>query len=539
MIQLKFSVSKQFKNERLFNLLQKDDISINETILNYGVNLYENQGNIIKSLSIDNETEQLKNQIKILNKQYEDTIKNVQNEKDKEYELYKLNKDKEIDYIKTQKLKFENDLKLKFEQKENEFNEFVNKIEYDKLSIRQGYFKNVQDIENKLKEQYEIKIQSLQLDINKMQSEKTLEITSLIEKGKDITKNEYDKYIELQNKQINDLNSKITDLDSFIKTLHSKNEQLTEKIFEINKLNENNKYESIIGNLNVLNDRLNDNFDRFYKGTNTDKGDFGEKIIESYLTNSFSNCKIIDTHKETAFGDMLFIFDKVKCLIESKNVQTLKKEEIDKFYRDCELRASTSEINCSILISLNNTNLVNGKRHFVFEKRYGIGIIFISDVFKNQEYIRFSILILNYLINNGFSENDDNDDDEKMNFILNTINEIYTYFTLNMNYLNSDKQLLLKMQNSFKLRETSLYNIDGLFNNIFSKFPDFNINNSSNNKKSKNDIDDIINKIKTHIDISNTEFKINVKNLESIGISKHDIRACNGIKTIQDAFNDS
>ena len=51
--------------------------------------------------------------------------------------------------------------------------------------------------------------------------------------------------------------------------------------------------------------------------------------------------------------------------------------------------------------------------------------------------------------------------------------------------------------------------------------------------------EEIINKIKTHINISNTEFKINVKNLESIGISKHDIRSCNGIKAIQDAFLDS
>jgi hypothetical protein len=250
----------------------------------------------------------------------------------------------------------------------------------------------------------------------------------------------------------------------------------------------------------------------------------GENFIESFLSSYFPNCKIIDTHKETAKGDMLFIFDKVKTLIESKNVQKLKKDDIDKFYRDIELRTSKNEINSAILISLNDTNLIDGKRFFHFEIKNNIPIIMISNVFKNKEYIRFSISIFNYLIENGFADNET--DDEKINFVINAINEINIFFKFQITYLNSDKQMIIKLEESFRKRESDLFNIDKLFKNIFNKFPELNI--QDNIKKNSNELKiiDIINKIKTNTNYknSNNKFKINIKNLESIGISSNEIK---------------
>ena len=582
---IKIKVSKEFKNDKLSNILQKDDVSINETILNYGINLYENQSNIIKNYSIDNEIkikneelDNLKNEIISISKKYELTIKSVKDDKDKEidsiksekkiYEhdcLLKLkNKETELNDI-ISNLNKENDNNFQqylqdksnidksfrdiLEKKELEFNSIINKIENDKLSIREQHFKDLNDIENKLKEQYDNKIKYLENDISKLQSEKTLEITSLIEKGKDITKNEYEKYIQLQEKhntdlklnyenQIKQLNSKLSDLDIFINKLNTKNEELTNKLFDNNKFNENNKYDSLINNINTLNGKLNDNFDKFYKG-NTEKGDFGEKFIESFLSTYFTNCKIIDTHKETAKGDMLFMFDRVKTLIESKNVQTLKKEDIDKFYRDVELRSSKNEINSAILISLNDTNLVNGKRLFHFEIKYNIPIIMISDVFKNQEYIRFSISVFNYLIKNGYADNES--DEDKMTFLINCINELNLFFKFQNTFLNYDKQMIIKLEQSFKKRESDLFNVDKIFKNMFTKFPELNTQNNIKDNVKDNDIDEqltyIINKIKTHPDYLNSDnnFKINIKNLETIGISRNDIK---NLETIGISRND-
>ena len=336
--------------------------------------------------------------------------------------------------------------------------------------------------------------------------------------------------------QIKDLNNKLNDLDIFNKKLNNKNDELTNKLFDINKLNENNKYETLIDNFNTLNIKLNDNFDKFYKG-NTEKGIMGENFIESFLSSYFPNCKIIDTHKETAKGDMLFIFDKVKTLIESKNVQKLKKDDIDKFYRDIELRTSKNEINSAILISLNDTNLIDGKRFFHFEIKNNIPIIMISNVFKNKEYIRFSISIFNYLIENGFADNET--DDEKINFVINAINEINIFFKFQITYLNSDKQMIIKLEESFRKRESDLFNIDKLFKNIFNKFPELNI--QDNIKKNSNELKiiDIINKIKTNTNYknSNNKFKINIKNLESIGISSNEIKKQEVLKLLLILFN--
>jgi hypothetical protein len=573
MIHIKISVSKGFKNDKLSSLLQKEDISINETILNFGSDMYLQQGNILKTVSINNETELLKNEIKNMNKKYHESLINIQKERDLELQRYKDDTNKEIEFIKSQKYNFEIDLKSNFEKKELEFNDtilklnyekdnilkhyledknnmeksfreiffnketeynsIINKIEHDKLSIRDQYFKDVQDIETKLKEQYDNKIKSLEMDMNKLQNEKKMEINSLITISKDIVKAEYDRYIKLQEEQIKDLNTKLNDLNDFNKSLHSKNELLNERIFDINKSMENTKFDSIIGNFNVLNEKLSENFDKFYK-TSYDKGALGELFIEGYLSDVFTNCKIIKTCNETSFGDLVFIFDKVRTLVESKNINYLKPFDIDKFYKDVEIRASKNEINSAILISLHNTNLVHGKRLFHFEIKWGIPIIMIGDVFKNKEYIRFSISLFNYLIKNGFASSET--DDEKFSFIVNTINEVYMLFKYQMTFLINDKAMLIKMEDSYRKREMNLNDIDKLFKVIFSKCPEI----TTFDNKSKNGLDDILNKIKIHIStlVPHSDFKINIKNLELIGISRNDIRNVGGIKFIQDAFYD-
>ena len=240
---------------------------------------------------------------------------------------------------------------------------------------------------------------------------------------------------------------------------------------------------------------------------------------------------------------MLFMFDRVKTLIESKNVQTLKKEDIDKFYRDVELRSSKNEINSAILISLNDTNLVNGKRLFHFEIKYNIPIIMISDVFKNQEYIRFSISVFNYLIKNGYADNES--DEDKMTFLINCINELNLFFKFQNTFLNYDKQMIIKLEQSFKKRESDLFNVDKIFENMFTKFPELNTQNNIKDNVKDNDIDEqltyIINKIKTHPDYLNPDnnFKINIKNLETIGISRNDIKNIGGIKAITEYLSDT
>lgn len=553
-------VSENYKNPKLVSLISRKDKAINECILDFGVLLYENQNDILKNYNIDNNTEQLLNQLKETKIAYEDMLKKYNEENNIEIDkLYKEKIESEkkiresftkketdymelIDKLEKQRIELEKNLRDSFTKKESEYYEIINNIEQDKLNQREKYLKDINNIEVKIKDEYQDKIKYLESDIDKMKNEKTLEISTLIEKGKLLTKEEYEKIVQLHLKSnedlkitydnlIKELNKKNNNLDDTIKLLQENNQELNNKLIDFYKKSENNNLDNINDNINILNDKFSNYFDKIFKG-NTEKGNYGEDFIENYLIDKFTNSKIIDTHKESAKGDIYFIFDKIKLLIESKNVQVLKKDDIDKFYRDIELQTSKNNINCALLISLNDTNLVNGKRHFHFEIKNNIPVIMISNIFNNSEFIRFSILTLNYLVKNGYATNDT--DDEKIYIIISALNEIFDIIKMQVSYLQNDKHLIIKLEESFKKRETDLFNIDKLFKNIFSKYPEISIN-CKQQIIPEDSFNDIISKIKVKLD-EEPNFIINLKNLDEINIPSNLIKKIGGIKKLTDYF---
>ena len=594
---ISIKVSKKYKNDKLTDLLNKDDININQSILDFGVSLYNNQSDIVKYYSIDNELKikndqiiSLKDEVKKITDIYEETIKSLNDEKQKEnnielklkneqldtlkfeiinikksyeesiksltenkyseFELYKINKEKELNDLLLEKRNLENNYRDIIHKKETECDTVISTVQKEKLTIRDQFLKDIQDIENKLNKQYQDKINSLESNIEKIQNEKIINIQSLIEQGRKLSQEDFNKYIKLheehnnelknnyekQIRDVNDTNNKLIDkinnLDKFIEGLHVKNEELTNKLIEFGKNQEDNKYDSLMNNFSVLNQKLGDNFDRFFRD-NTARGIVGEDFVHNILCENFSNCKIFDNTKSFGKGDFLFVLNDSKILVEVKNVQVLKPDDINKFYRDLELQISDNTINAGLLVSLNDCSLIGGRRLFHIEIKYGIPIIMVSNAFKMSDYIRFAVLIINYLIKMGICNNNESDD-EKLGFIINSINELYGFFKLQLAYLNNDKQMLLKMDESFKKRQNDLYNIEKLMKNIFSKYPEMYI---KDNKDNNDNLETIINKIDEHIKTLDSDFKISTKNLEEIGITKNMIRNIGGLKTLTEHYN--
>ena len=208
-----------------------------------------------------------------------------------------------------------------------------------------------------------------------------------------------DKLISYIEEKYDDINSKLNFLennnDDKIKTyMGDIYNKLSTNIYDYDK-NINHNLSPVITKINDINTNFFKFFNKFDSG-NVEKGNFGEKFIEQYLYDKFSSCSITDTHKSTSYGDMLFKFDKLNTMVESKNVINLKKDDINKFYKDVKIRTDNSEINSALFISLNECNL-SDNRYFTFEIKNKIPIIFISNVFKNPELIRISIIILNYI----------------------------------------------------------------------------------------------------------------------------------------------
>lgn len=73
---IKIEVTDIFKNDKLNNYLLKKDLLINESILNYGIILYENQSDVLKNISINNEINKNIDEVNNLNQQ----INNLKND---------------------------------------------------------------------------------------------------------------------------------------------------------------------------------------------------------------------------------------------------------------------------------------------------------------------------------------------------------------------------------------------------------------------------------------------------------------------------
>ena len=286
-------------------------------------------------------------------------------------------------------------------------------------------------------------------------------------------------------------------------------------------------------NLNPMLNRINDidhNFSKFFNkfdSGNVEKGNFGEKFIQSYLFDKFSSCTITDTHKNTSYGDMMFKFDKLNTMIESKNVNNLKKDDINKFYKDISIRTENNEINSALFISLNECSISDSCRYFSFEIKNKIPIIFISNTFKNPELIRISIIILNYItkfitnFNNSFS-------------IHNIVNELENSIHLinkQFDYIDTDKKLITKFQQNLTAKENDL---DKLLNTI--------LNTIHNNKIETNEnidysLDSLIKILKTKKNID-PDFKLTLNNMNSFNISKYIVKKYGGIKKLNKIIDD-
>jgi len=379
------------------------------------------------------------------------------------------------------------------------------------------------DLENKIKQKDEI--------IKNLKNDKINDTFSLIEKGKKIVNEECDKIIDLHNKKNNELKEQN---DLYFKQI----EFLNKKIIEISKYNDENKYNNINQNIDTLNKKMSNYFEKIFKD-NTAKGIFGEDFIQNYLADKFSNSQIINCTKETASGDILFIYDELKLLIESKNVQTLKKEDIDKFYRDIEVRSAKNDINSALLVSLHDTNLINGHRIFHFEIKNNIPIIMISNVFNNNEYIKMAIILINNLIKKNIIKNDNyENDEEKNNIIINTINTLFENTKKQITLLENDKILISKLQESYNKREAEILNTNKIFNELFNKIPNiWKINDSKDKEKEyEKMLNDIVYKINNKYK-EDPHFIISVKNIESLGISNNNIKKIGGIRKISSIIN--
>ena len=556
-------VSKEFndKNKDLIDIFNKKDIQINEAILSYGYIIYQNQKDFIINYNDDNFKQQ---KTDILNKyeeyktqlkdKYSQDIQNIKDlyhnkeiqlknliqdlEKDKENYIQQLKQNytqKEIQFkqhitqLQNEKTQIQNDIQNTFNQKELQLNTQIQKLTDEKIQLNTQYYKQLNDTQESIKKQYESQINEYKKQIHKLNNERIVEIDALIQQGKNITKQEYELLIQEKNNQIQN------NLKHSQQTIHILEQQI--KDLQSHIQNNQNKDYDIYHNLKHDIQQLKENQNQFQDKilhTNTYKGIIAEEYFSSYIYNTFSGAELIDTSAQYAKGDYYLHFDKAQILVEVKNVQYVKQDDFNKFDRDIQIAINNQEINSALFISSNDTNLINNKRNYVLEFKYNIPIIYISNTFKYPEFIRFVIFQLNYLIKYGFTNNN-NDNDEKQQFIIYNINMIFEQFQKQYIILNDDKKYIKHLENNTIKKENELKNVEKLFQNIFSQFPELHVQQiqQKDNINQQQEIDNILENIYQNVIINNPQININKKNILQYGVTDYQLRKVGGINNIK------
>jgi len=456
---------------------------------------------------------------------------------------------------------------------------------YDCVQNKKLEESQIQDIKTILENDYKINLESvnteniiLRNDCKKFQeqinilnqnilqinNEKYNASCSFLDKGKQITKDEYQTILTIQTEHKNKLESELQLRNETIKQLQQRLldslQNKEDQRIQLIQNREDQRIQLIDANISQLNDKFSKYFNKIFT-VNTEKGEYGEEFVQNFLIDKFSGAKIIDTHKETATGDIIFHFNNLKTLIEVKNVQQVKPTEIEKFYRDIQVKKD--EINSALFISLNDTNLVKGQKLIHFEIKHNIPIFMLSNVFNTPENIRLAIVIIQYLISHHFifdnkkkAKEESTENKQQLQLLITAINEIFEYIQLQKSSLTNDFILLQKMQDSFKKRDAQINNIDIVINGIFRQYPQLYIsssknaiaakdsgaaaNNSTSECHSDLEIKKIIHAIINYIKENNlTAFNhtmINTKLLKHLLISDGCIRNLGGIKEIKLAY---
>jgi len=158
-----------------------------------------------------------------------------------------------------------------------------------------------------------------------------------------------------------------------------------------------NEIKNITNNNFTNQEQLNNNLQLFlnqYK-VSSKKGEFGEKLLESILTNLFPSSEIINTTGQTSSGDFILKRDnKVKILIENKNYDSINvpKKEVDKFIFDIEMQNC-----CGILMSQKSG--ISLKNNFQIDIKNKNVLIYIHNMNYDSDKILLACDIIDNLTN--------------------------------------------------------------------------------------------------------------------------------------------
>ena len=339
------------------------------------------------------------------------------------------------------------------------FGEIIyNKLDISNCSDIDEYFKNENNINEKLKQSF-----NEGLMINKMEIEKYQTQIKLIEE-------------EYQEK-INNLNITINNKDKEIISNINLHQSYYQNGFDEGKLYNNGLLEEKEKQLKDKTELLELYRPKIYENMKQ-KGDMVEDLINDELVRKINRMAfVIDTSDIWGSGDRIVSFPKYKMMIECKNKTSIKKSDIEQFKEHFTRDFNDSKYNIAVFLSY-NCEYILGKGCFKLEKHNNNLVIYIglnkdvSDNNKNQIIEYYLTMINDTYLSDIKNDQKDNLETSLIDNILEIFNDILTiekyelpYIeSINQKYINKKRKindLILKLENNNIPIPLEIHSIDG------------------------------------------------------------------------------
>ena len=229
---------------------------------------------------------------------------------------------------------------------------------------------------NSLEQSYNLLNEQLSKNFNKIIESEKEQLTTYYTNLQCEIKKSFEKQLE---SQLSNHQFLLSQLKSENDELKIKNSQLFEEFKESSRLA--GKIESLLGKKNDVH--------------NAAKGDFGESLVQTQISYFYPQSTMDDVSGDTAKGDLLWklLDDSFKCLIEVKNVQYVRRNDVEKFERDLKINLNNDTCNCGLFVSL-KTDAIQSKGCFHFEFFEGVPVIYVSNIIQNTNILRIACEIL-------------------------------------------------------------------------------------------------------------------------------------------------
>lgn len=319
--------------------------------------------------------------------------------------------------------------------------------------------------QNQYYNQHEITIRNFKDDISKcIESAKT-----------DVS---IDKLNLIMNEKYNYLISSVE--KSVLGYIISSEERLSNNIHQTifsNLKNDITELKNISNSNNFSQTKLNTDLQSFlnqYK-IGMKKGEFGENLLLSILTNLFPSSEIIDTTGQTSSGDFILKREnKVQILFENKNYDScnVQRKEVEKFIYDAKLQ------NCSAIMISQKSGIVM-KKNFQIDINNNNVLIYIHNMNYEPEKILLACDIIDNLTSKINQLNNGENSIKITETAISLINEQYQRFITKKNtiifQLNENTKKIIE-----SIKELELEEVNNILSNHFANFKNNTTNTNTN-----------------------------------------------------------